>query len=577
MSARAVSDCLGGNRSLGIRHGVRRIPLTFEREINMAGHGSKPLRGLESTQQSSIEAGKFGRMFRWLEPAQTWRTPAERVELDKLCGDLAKLMIANEFNDNVDDGGDATPDADILTPEPNDENPTIAAGYTYFGQFIDHDITFDPASSLQQQNDPDALVDFRTPRLDLDCIYGRGPADQPYLYAKPSRCKFILGGDRGVAGMDRPDLHRTDDATALIGDKRNDENKIVSQIQALFLKFHNKVFDDIKAQPDAPGDDLAFAEAQRIVRWTYQWLVLHDYLPKICDPAIVDAIMPKGKKRNPDFAFYHPHGGDAYIPVEFSVAAFRFGHSMVRPSYSLNDIVLTTPTAKFKSAKGKVTPYGRVPIFVRQSSAATDAMNGFGEPLPGKWGIDWNFFFGQPKKIAEGKKQIPQPSYRIDATLVDPLGNLPEFARAGIPSPFESLAFRNLMRGISMGLPSGQRVAEMMNATKVLTDKQLWESKADGDTISAWKEGKALLAANKKWLAGCAPLWYYILKEAEILHRGHHLGEVGSRIVAETLIGLVWSDHYSYLFQKPQWSPKDEGLPGLKNVNDMLTLTKYTG
>lgn len=542
----------------------------------MAGHGSKPLRGLESTQQSSIQTGKFGRMFRWLEPAQIGRTPQEQIAITELCKGLATAMIVNEFDANIAKGN-TTPDSDINTPEPADENPTVAAGYTYFGQFIDHDITFDPASSLQQQNDPDALVDFRTPRLDLDCVYGRGPADQPYLYSKANRSKFILGENRGINGMNRPDLQRTADFTALIGDKRNDENKIVAQIQALFLKFHNKVFDDLKARPDASDDDLVFAEAQRIVRWTYQWLVLHDYLPKICDPDVIKLIMPSKGERSPNFKFYHPHDGDAYIPVEFSVAAFRFAHSMVRPSYSLNDTVLKSPTAKFKKADGTLINFARVPIFVRESTATTDAMNGFGEPLPPSWGIDWTFFFGAPKKIPEGQKQIPQPSYRIDATLVDPLRNLPEFARPGALSPFESLAFRNLMRGVSMGLPSGQRVAEMMNVSKLLTDAQLWHSKADGDVVGKWDQGKALLAGNKRWLQGCAPLWFYILKEAEILHKGHHLGEVGSRIVGETLIGLVWYDHFSYLFQKPQWTPQDEGITGLTDKLDMLALTKYVG
>jgi Animal haem peroxidase len=270
----------------------------------MASHGSKPLRGLESTQQSSIETGKFGRMFRWLEPAISPKTPAEQIQVSDLMKELAKLMVANEFNDSVDKEHNSTPDKDINTAEPNDENPTIAAGYTYFGQFIDHDITFDPASSLQMQNDPDALVDFRTPRLDLDCVYGRGPADQPYLYEKSGRNEFILGPNRGVSGMNSPDLQRTADGTALIGDKRNDENKIVGQIQALFLKFHNKVFADIASRFSPGHDDLRFAEAQRIVRWTYQWLVLHDFLPKICDAAVIKKIMPARGQRSPTFQFF---------------------------------------------------------------------------------------------------------------------------------------------------------------------------------------------------------------------------------------------------------------------------------
>ncbi len=545
----------------------------------MAGHGSKPLRGLESTQQSSIQTGKFGRMFRWLEPALSPRTPEEEAQVHALLKDLASLMVSKEFQDNVDVKKHRTPDSDINTPEPADENPTIAAGYTYLGQFIDHDITFDPASSLQKQNDPDALVDFRTPRLDLDSVYGRGPADQPYLYEKSGRNKFVLGADRGISGANRPDLQRAADGTAIIGDKRNDENKIVAQIQALFLKFHNKVFDAIEKRFDSNQDDLRFAEAQRIVRWTYQWLVLHDFLPKVCDPAVIKAIMPATGRREPNFQFYHPHDGDAYIPVEFSVAAYRFGHSMVRPSYALNDSAKST--AQFKSGKVAEISFGRIPIFVRNATRSTDAMNGFGElspELPPGWGIDWAFFFGELTTVPEGSKQIPQPSYRIDTTLVDPLGTLPEFAKGGVPSPFESLAFRNLLRGVSMGLPSGQRVADMMNAT-VLKDEELWHSKADGDEVQDWPEGKALLKSNSRWLESSAPLWFYILKEAEILHKGHHLGEVGSRIVGETLIGLVWYDHYSYLFQKPQWTPASERLSDLITTPDfdMLALTNYVG
>jgi len=538
----------------------------------MAGHGSRPLRGLESTGQSSVGTAKFGRMFRWLPPAALPQTPAQDAALRATLTTLAGLMVTSEFDENVDDHKfpNDTPDAPIDIPEPDDENPRIAAGYTYLGQFIDHDITFDPASSLQRMNDPDALEDFRTPRLDLDCLYGRGPADQPYLYAKDDHVKFILGPNVGVNGMDRPDLQRTLDNTALIGDKRNDENKIVTQIQALFLKFHNKVYDKI-ASSFQPGEEGArFNEAQRIVRWCYQWIVLHDFLPKVCDPAVVNALMPAPGQREPRLQFFHPHGGTAYIPVEFSVAAYRFGHSMVRPSYSLNDIVLKG-TATFK---GK--PFGRIPIFSAPPRQPTDSMTGFGEGLPPSWGLDWNFFFGTPNKHPQGQKQIPQPSYRIDAFLVDPLGNLPEFEKSG--SPFASLAFRNLQRGVSMGLPSGQSVARMIGVApaKVLSDKQLWTVRNEGENLVPWDEGKAFFdkPENKRWLAGAAPLWYYILKEAEIMHHGHHLGEVGSRIVAETLIGLAWNDHYSYLFQMPRWNPSEE-LLGLPASLDMLALTQW--
>jgi Animal haem peroxidase len=537
-------------------------------------HGSKPLRGLESTGQSSIHTGRFGRMFRWLEPAMAPNGAAEENEVVGLLQELAGLMVTTEFRENLEKG-ESTPDAPITKAEPTDENPTIPAGYTYLGQFIDHDITFDPASSLQQFNDPDALEDFRTPRLDLDCVYGRGPADQPYLYQKPGRTKFILGQDKGVHEMNRPDLQRTADGTALIGDKRNDENKIVAQVQALFLKFHNKVFDELASRFTPGKEDERFLEAQRIVRWCYQWIVLNDFLPKVCDRNIVKNVMPEEGRRGPNLQFYVPHDGNAYIPIEFAVAAYRFGHSMVRPSYALND---TAKSSGFFNFNEKQVPFGRIPIFVAHAHASTDALNGFGElspELPTFWGIDWSFFFGALGRAKPGAPQIPQPSYRIDSSLVDPLGDLPEFAAAGVPSPFTSLAFRNLLRGFRMRLPSGQRVAQMMGV-KTLSEEELWSVKNEQEKLEDWPEGTVFLRKNKKWLEGSAPLWYYILKEAEVRHHGHHLGEVGSRIVAETLIGLAWYDHYSYLFQMPLWTPAAEKL-GLTDSLDMLALTTYIG
>src|SRR3954469_22977451 len=181
----------------------------------MVGHGQSPLRGLESAAQSSIATGQFGRLFRWLPPCFEPGSTADEAAVEALLQRVAALMISSEFNDNVDEKRDPTPDSPLDEAEEADENRTIPAGYTYLGQFIDHDITFDPASSLQQQNDPDALEDFRTPRFDLDSVYGRGPDDQPYLYTAASgRTLFALGPNRGVPGQDRPDLPRNSDDTA---------------------------------------------------------------------------------------------------------------------------------------------------------------------------------------------------------------------------------------------------------------------------------------------------------------------------------------------------------------------------
>lgn len=190
----------------------------------------------------------------------------------------------------------------------DEENTGIAAGYTYLGQFIDHDITFDPSSLLMQMNDPDSLVDFRTPRLDLDSVYGRGPADQPYLYIDG---KFRLG--KQLLELNKPspsrDLPRYRDpenpataARALIGDKRNDENVIVSQLHGIFMRLHNRLMDEPKLK------GATFDEVQRMVRWHYQYVVLNDFLPRICGAELIDEILPTAgqlpvpPKRSPSFS-----------------------------------------------------------------------------------------------------------------------------------------------------------------------------------------------------------------------------------------------------------------------------------
>jgi Animal haem peroxidase len=586
-------------------------------------HGARPLRGLENTAQSTIEGqSKFGRMFRWLEPAQKASNPEEAKELRELMEAIAAQMVTNEFAENIAGhkfkdrlaalgvkNPQNTPDAPLVLAEPDDENETIPAGYTYFGQFVDHDITFDPASHLQQVNDPDAIVDFRTPRLDLDNVYGRGPDDQPYLYEKKSsRLKRLkIGNSVGaVNGEERHDVPRdSTDKTALIGDKRNDENKIIAQIQVLFLKLHNKIYDKLGPRYlDSDGieqhSDERFSEAQRITRWCYQFVVLTDYVKKICDEAVYEKIKPaKNNHHGPNLQFYKAHG-DGFIPVEFAVAAFRFGHSMVRPSYALSDS-LQTGSASFDNG----IPYGRIPIFIVKQDMtqvlATDAMNGFGQPIPPGWGIDWSFFFGDFKSIPDGQRQVPQPSYRIDTKLVDPLGKLPEFFDPSKPSFIASLAARNLMRGVSMGLPSGQRIARMMGH-EPLSDAELWNKRNNGDMSTPWADGAALLENHKKWLQGSAPLWFYILKEAELRKRkkkmvkgldgvektielsdresfsnGRKLGFVGSTIVAETFFGLAWADHYSYLYQEPDWDPSKEHIAGLPHDLDMLKLANFVG
>ncbi|MES1224162.1 MAG: heme peroxidase family protein [Bacteroidota bacterium] len=474
-------------------------------------HGA--IRGLDSARSSDAFEGRFGRMFRTLPKASF---PADALDL------LAAKMTSP-------DEGDPTPE----TEKDDEENSGISAGYTYLGQFIDHDLTFDPASSLQTLNDPDALVDYRTPRFDLDNLYGRGPDDQPYLYESDGK-KFILG--RSLTGSDFDnkvrDLPRNNpssgDKRAIIGDPRNDENVIVSQLQSIFLRFHNRMIDVLN------GAD--FESVQRMVRWHYQWVVLTDFLPTIIGKDTWKQILPSMAKKTdfikdpPQLKFYHWHN-EPFMPVEFSVAAYRFGHSMVRPIYRLNQ---TIP---------------RFPIFSFDNPAAS--LTGFRE-FPSNWAIDWRLFFDFGNNPNPLSPQRIQPAYKPDSSLVNPLGNLPPTVAVN-PN---ILALRNLLRGNSMRLPSGQDVARKMGIA-VIPDEKLKVGKANEDGAKS----NPPIASLHPAFRNKAPLWFYILSESQQAFINNdtplHLGPVGGRIVGEVFVGLMLGDKHSFLNQDPLWQPLD--------------------
>jgi Animal haem peroxidase len=564
-------------------------------------HGG--VRGADFDRRSSQFEGRFGRIFRNLPPA-TWSQTAlrdlagnGRQEKDRMSAEpetnesTPPLPIAPR--EDVDDEG--KPRTSRLHDD--EENSGIDAGYTYLGQFIDHDITFDPASSLQKRNDVDALVDFRTPRLDLDNLYGGGPDDQPYMYDSQGR-KFQLGrplheGPYGkIIGYDLPrhswseggkEFHR-----ALIGDKRNDENVIVSQLHSVFLQFHNRLADD--------RPKLEFAEIQRLVRWHYQYVVLHDFLYKIARADVIESVLPHLKdnlsiyEHPPRLLFYKPKN-DAFMPIEFSTAAYRFGHSMVRPIYRLNTKLtggnnpdLTKPPEKERGIDGRQF------IF---AGLKERGLNGF-DAFPQEWGIDWNLFFDLTgDKESRVTQNRTQPAYKIDTSLVNPLAFLPEFSEVNAQQPqppltsveqlqppprrneLPNLALRNLLRGMSMGLPSGQDVARAMGREPLMGD-QLRVGKATNQ--EEFDKLPTLREVNSEF-EGKAPLWYYILAEAQYEWRVHggnsntpvKLGAVGSRIVVETFVGLLLNDGHSVLRQAPAWKPEI----GKKMGFDMSDLIKY--
>jgi len=472
--------------------------------------------------------------------------------------ELAKAMIQG-LEDGELDKLLGVPDDDENTSTRPDGKLRLPAGYTYFGQFVDHDITFDPVSSLERQNDPDALVDFRTPRFDLDSLYGRGPSDQPYLY-EPDGVHLTLGRDVASGNTATGhDLQRSASGRAIIGDPRNDENLIVSQVQVAFLAFHNKVLDRIGSENPGLGAQDVFKLAQQTVRWHYQWIVVHDFLARLVGDEVVDEILaPKpyaapggaGATTRPDLRFFHWRDSP-YMPVEFSVAAYRFGHSIIRPSYLLNDII---PLPRAEHA-------ARIPLF-SDSGDDLSHLNGF-RPLPDAWAIQWKYFLPDIRGDAAGPNDqfLPQPSYKLDAELSNPLGSLPasvaqpeEIVEGEPPSLAQVLAARNLIRGLRLGIPAGQDVARAMGLTP-LDDTQLF-----GDM--------SLSNGAIEDLAGHAPLWFYILKEAEIVSGSAHLGPVGGRIVAEVLIGLLAGDPLSYLSVDPGWRPT---LPALAQHTFVLS------
>jgi hypothetical protein len=495
------------------------------------------LRGLDSTLRSHSNEGRFGRMFRTL--------PAAKFSADAL-SELGFHMTA-------------TPE-DTPTPETEadpEENSGISAGYTYFGQFIDHDLTFDPASSLQKQNDPDALVDFRTPKFDLDNVYGRGPSDQPYLY-RDDGLHMLLGKkltgngkDPNTRGVPRNTPDGGDPARALIGDPRNDENVIVSNLQASFLRFHNRVVDFLTARD---GNPPAFEDAQRLVRWHYQWAVLHDFLPTVIGQKTLTDILPHILNGTnplvdpPRLKFYHVNpGNEAYMPVEFSVAAYRFGHSMVRPIYRIN------------------LNHDRIPIF----AMAPPSLVGFHD-FEDDLAVDWSLFFQMTGSGAPLTPSRVQPAYKPDTSLVNPLGSLPASV-ASDPPP--SLAQRNLLRGLRMGLPSGQAVAKHMGFP-VIPDDKLIVGKASADPDD--QKANIPLTSVSGEFKGNAPLWFYVLAEGYQQFDNNNatpirLGPVGGRIVGEVFVGLMMADSHSYLRQDPSFTPLPEfSNAGTFGIADLL-------
>lgn len=483
----------------------------------MTRHGAHPAE-IVPPRSSHSASGRFGRMFGHLPPFAS-DTPEVRAALLEI-GAPGGIMDARD-----DDPGAPADSAR------NSDNPSLPAGFTFLGQFIGHDMTADPTSSLERQADPEQIANFRTPSLGLDNVYGAGPASNPHFYdvAADIGGKFLL---EPTGTPDRFDVPRNSQNVALVADPRDDENLITAQLHVAMLKFHNRVADHVKAHLRAVDAPRIFSEAQRIVRWHYQWIIVHEYLRKTCGDQIVDDILANGRK------FYNWRN-EPFIPVEFSVAAFRFGHSQVRPTYRAN------------LAGDGGNPFVAV-MFGPASNNPSDPDDLSGGCRAPRRFVDWQTFFD----FGDGNIR---PNKKIDTTLSTTLFQLPG---SFIPNPDPtknpaSLAQRNLLRHLTFSLPSGQRVARAMSMPEL--------SRGDLDDLRPYG------------LDDRTPLWFYILREAQLLQSGERLGPVGARIVAEVIIGMIEGDASSYLASDPAWQPFLPTIDGSKLGDDfhMIDLLRF--
>ncbi|WP_455989813.1 peroxidase family protein [Methylorubrum extorquens] len=456
-----------------------------------------------------------------------------------------------------------------MTSDPSNEESGIPAAYTYFGQFIDHDITktrFDESMHPPGGPDPIEAGDLtpipranvfklisndRSAVLDLDSVYTGmaaeaiepdgtfrlsevSPSNAPEL---PKIATADSSHDlprRPLIANPQSEDEQERDRQALIGDPRNDENLLVAQLHLAFLRSHNVLVRDRK---------MSFDEARTAIRRRYQWAVLHDFLPRVCERAVIEDVLRNGPR------FWQvDRKEDLVIPLEFSVAAYRFGHSMIRGEYSHN-ATFTRP------------PEGKVPatfnFFFTFTALSGDLQPGPGASeqfptLPDNWPIEWHRFFG-----TAGNQASPNPARRIDPNLTPELAKLRDFQGNPIETLMARLATRNLRRSFLLGLPTGQAVAARLGIKPL-----------SPDTLRAATPTGLDQTIGEAGLLERTPLWFYILAEAgdPAGPNGQHLGAVGSRIVAETFYNLAKHATDSVIATRPTEAELETGEFTLKGI-----------
>lgn len=517
MPAHHNADGHDNNKGYTERPGVSRRGFLSGLSVGAAGTASalalRPVDAIAAVTAESagtVRADRFGRMF---------ALPPFADANDRVRAALMEMGRPGGLMD-ADDPLEAGPEAlvvDLSLSENNRNNEFHTAGTHFFGQFMDHDMTFDLTSELGRPTRPEESRNSRTPAFDLDSVYRGGPSSNPALYDPDDRAKF-----RVESGGRFEDLPRRSDGTAIIGDPRNDENLMVAGLHAAFLMVHNRLVDELR--DDGVREWRVFRIARRLTIWHYQWLIVHEFLPLFIGQPLVDHILRFGRR------FYRPR--NAFIPVEFQAGPYRFGHSMVRPSYAAN-----------------LTSLGGDPFFGfifspdAQGQEDPDDLRG-GARAPRRF-IGWEIFFD----FRDGNVR---PNKRIDTRISTPLFRLPLITIPTGDRP-TALPQRNLLRQLTWSLPSGQRIARAMGVP-VLGASEFGELREFGVGFER-----------------STPLWYYALKEAEVIRDGIMLGPAGGRIVGEVIIGLLQLDPRSYLAANPRWRPVlPRGRDGRFRMVDLL-------
>lgn len=424
---------------------------------------------------------------------------------------------------------------------------TPRVGFTYFGQFLGHDLGHDATPLAGPYSNPEETPNFRTAAFDLDHVYGGGPEKSPYLYEGES------GAETFKIGATTPGGYRRDlpvrQGRVLIGDlqdRRNLDNLILRQLHVLFLKFHNEAIRQLETNPAlvAATESVGtlFERARRLVCWHYQWIIRHDFLPRVLHNDVWNH-QPNRARRKPGSSFS--------IPIEFSLAAFRFGHSMVRNAYRLN---------------------------CRQQRVVIAELMALGQaasPIPDDYLMEWGTFFdGLPTSGPQAS------SAYIDTSLGGAMhglsaGTIRLANELESPDP-SNLPVRTLLRGARARLASGQEVAAACLAEgRIKSEDRLTTSQLTADTCD--RSGSAL---RESGFADNSPLFYYLLKEAELKANGLTLGPVGSHIVTEVIQGALEADANSYLsIAGPKWELPLWRFPSgsTRPINSLIGIIQLIG